>query len=435
MYFNPAGSAMDLAEYRFSHGRPWYGEAAKATPAWDEVKERRFRELLDMAQYAVPGYQEAKTEEERLEALHRSILMLLQGVGVRLPEYEQAKTPEQRGEALKRWLENQEGYLLKPMNCPHHIQIYKAEPRSYRDLPVRLAEFGTVYRFEQTGELSGMTRVRGFTQDDAHLFVTPDQIEAEVGSNVDFVLFFLSTLGMTDFRVRVGLRDPASDKYVGSAENWSKAEQTLLNIVQSRGMNFSSEPGEAAFYGPKIDFVVRDCIGREWQLGTVQLDYNLPERFDLTFIGADNKSHRPVMIHRAPFGSMERFMGILIEHFAGAFPLWLAPEQARVMPITDKFADYGKKAEAQLQAAGLRVTGDYRPEKIGYKIREAQIEKIPYMLVVGEKEQAAGTVAVRDRVEGDVGALPLAELVVRLTEEVREKRMRQGGAAATDGKR
>jgi threonyl-tRNA synthetase len=340
------------------------------------------------------------------------------------------KDKTKKVEALKGWLNRQEGYLVKPMNCPHHIQIYKAEPRSYRDLPVRLAEFGTVYRFEQTGELSGMTRVRGFTQDDAHLFITPEQIEAEIGSNIDLVLFVLSSLGLNDYRVRVGLRDPGSDKYVGSAENWQKAEATLLEVVKSRGMNYSEERGEAAFYGPKIDFVVRDCIGREWQLGTVQLDYNLPERFGLEYIGKDNHAHRPVMIHRAPFGSMERFMGILIEHFAGAFPLWLAPEQARVMPVSERFADYGRQVENQLRTQGFRVTGDYRPEKIGYKIREAQLEKIPYMLVVGEKEQTAGTVSVRDRVDGDLGAMPIAQLVQRLSEEVRERCIRQVSTAS-----
>jgi threonyl-tRNA synthetase len=328
------------------------------------------------------------------------------------------------------WLQEQEGYLLKPMNCPHHIQIYKAEPRSYRDLPVRLAEFGTVYRYEQTGELSGMTRVRGFTQDDAHLFVTPEQIEEEVGNNVDLVLFVLNSLGLNDYRVRVGLRDPDSDKYVGSPDNWQRAELTLLDIVKSRGMNYTAERGEAAFYGPKIDFVVRDCIGREWQLGTEQLDYNLPERFGLEYVGKDNATHRPVMIHRAPFGSMERFMGILIEHFAGAFPLWLAPEQARVMAITDRFIDYGRQVEQRLRSAGFRVTGDFRPEKVGYKVREAQLEKVPYMLVVGEKEQAAGTVAVRDRIDGDIGALPVQAVIDRLTEEVRAKRIRQVSTAS-----
>jgi threonyl-tRNA synthetase len=348
-----------------------------------------------------------------------------------LKEYAGAgKDRAKKIEALKGWLNRQEGYLVKPMNCPHHIQIYKAEPRSYRDLPVRLAEFGTVYRFEQTGELSGMTRVRGFTQDDAHLFITPEQVEAEFSANLDLVLFVLSSLGLNDYRVRVGLRDPKSDKYVGSDENWTKAEKALLDLVKSRGMNYSAEQGEAAFYGPKIDFVVRDCIGREWQLGTVQLDYNLPERFGLEYIGKDNHAHRPVMIHRAPFGSMERFMGILIEHFAGAFPLWLAPEQARIMPVSERFTEYGQRVENELRSHGFRVTGDYRPEKIGYKIREAQLEKIPYMLVVGEKEQSAGTVAVRDRVEGDLGAMSIAELVKRLSDEVTERRIRQVSTAS-----
>jgi threonyl-tRNA synthetase len=309
------------------------------------------------------------------------------------------------------------------MNCPHHIHIYSDEPRSYRDLPVRLAEFGTVYRYEQTGELTGMTRVRGFTQDDAHLFVTPEQVEAELKANIDLVLFVLGTLGLTDYRVRVGLRDPNSAKYVGPPELWDKAERTLVEVVKGLGMNHSVEPGEAAFYGPKVDFVVRDCIGREWQLGTVQLDYNLPERFKLEYIGPDNKAHRPVMIHRAPFGSMERFMGILIEHFAGAFPLWLAPEQVRVLPISDKYNEYGRKVEAELKEKGFRVTGDYRPDKVNAKVREAQLQKVPYMLVVGEKEQAAGTVAVRERSQGDVGVMPLAELLATLEREVRERRL------------
>jgi threonyl-tRNA synthetase len=336
----------------------------------------------------------------------------------------------QKSAVLDEWLRATDSYLVKPMNCPHHIQIYKAEPHSYRDLPVRLAEFGTVYRFEQTGELNGMTRVRGFTQDDAHLFITPEQVEAEFSANLDLVLFVLSSLGLNDYRVRVGLRDPKSDKYVGKAENWEKAEQALLSLVKSRGMNFSAEVGEAAFYGPKTDFVVRDCIGREWQLGTVQLDYNLPERFGLEYIGKDNAAHRPVMIHRAPFGSMERFVGILIEHFAGAFPLWLAPEQARVMPVSERFREYGERVEQELRSHGFRVSGDYRPEKIGYKIREAQLEKIPYMLVVGEKEQSAGTVSVRDRVDGDLGAMSVAELVKRLGDEVKERRIRQVSTAS-----
>jgi threonyl-tRNA synthetase len=418
MYTHPAGSALDLAQHRLAAGN------------LDDERERKMAEFMELVQFHVPGYKEARTSEERLEAVHRYVLNVVQAMDVQIPGYAKAAAVPERAEAILGWLKGQEGYLLKPMNCPHHIQIYKAEPRSYRDLPVRLAEFGTVYRYEQTGELSGMTRVRGFTQDDAHLFVTPEQIECEVGANMDLVLFVLASLGLNDYRVRIGLRDPASDKYVGSAEDWQKAEDTLVKLVSSRGMSYSAEAGEAAFYGPKIDFVVRDCIGREWQLGTVQLDYNLPKRFDLEYVGSDNRPHRPVMIHRAPFGSMERFMGILIEHFAGAFPLWLAPEQARVMPITDRFADYGRQIEAALKAEGFRVTGDYRPEKINYKIREAGLEKIPYYLVVGEKEQSAGTVAVRDRVDGDLGAMPLAAVVGRFTEEVRDRRIRSVSTAS-----
>ncbi|MGH6981368.1 MAG: threonine--tRNA ligase, partial [Stellaceae bacterium] len=298
-----------------------------------------------------------------------------------------------------------------------------SKPRSYSDLPVRLAEFGTVYRYEQSGELGGLTRVRGFTQDDAHLFITPEQVESELRTNIELVLFVLSSLGLNDYRVRIGLRDPASTKYVGDDEDWNDAERGLVAVVKGLGMAYTVEPGEAAFYGPKIDFVVRDCIGREWQLGTVQLDYNLPKRFELEYIGADNKAHRPVMIHRAPFGSMERFMGILIEHFAGAFPAWLAPEQARVMTVSDKFVDYARKVEADLRGQGFRVHGDYRPEKIGFKVREAQLDKIPYMLVIGDKEQSAGTVAVRARAEGDLGAMPLAEFGARLEREVRAKHL------------
>jgi threonyl-tRNA synthetase len=339
-----------------------------------------------------------------------------------IPGFKDAKTPEEKLETVDRYMNQHEGYLLKPMNCPHHIQIYKAEQRSYRDLPVRLAEFGTVYRFEQTGELSGMTRVRGFTQDDAHLFCTEDQVGAEFGGCIDFTRFFLNTLGLTQYRVRVGFRDPGSDKYVGSDAAWAQAQEAIHRVALSMELpDLHVEPGEAAFYGPKVDFIVKDCIGREWQLGTVQLDYNLPARFELEYTGQDNKPHRPVMIHRAPLGSMERFMGILIEHFAGAFPLWLAPEQARVLTVSEKFNDYAVKVDAELKARGFRVTADLRPEKIGFKIREAQIEKIPYMLVVGDKEQQAGSVAVRQRTKGDIGAMPIAELAALLEREVRDK--------------
>jgi threonyl-tRNA synthetase len=322
-------------------------------------------------------------------------------------------------------MENGERYLLKPMNCPHHIQIYKAEPRSYRDLPVRLAEFGTVYRYEQSGELNGMLRVRGLTQDDAHQFCTPEQVEDEFRATLDLVLFVLKSVGLSDYRVRLGLRDPESDKYVGSDENWDRAEASLRRVLEASGLPFEPAKGEAAFYGPKADFLVTDCIGRQWQLGTVQLDYNLPERFELEYAGPDNRPHRPVMIHRAPFGSMERFVGVLIEHFAGAFPLWLAPEQVRVIPVGQKFDEYARKVETEFRAAGFRVTGDYRSEKMQARIRDAQIERIPYMLVVGGKDQAAGTVSVRDRVDGDLGPLPIAEAIEKFRKEVADRTVRQ----------
>ncbi|WZO99201.1 threonine--tRNA ligase [Isosphaeraceae bacterium EP7] len=311
-----------------------------------------------------------------------------------------------------------EEYLLKPMNCPHHIQIYAAQPRSYRDLPVRLAEFGTVYRYEQSGELSGMTRVRGFTQDDAHLFCTDEQVRAEFRSTLELTQFVLTTLGLDDYKVRLSRSDPDDPKYQGAeGAIWQRAEADIRAVLDEMGLPYEEAPGEAAFYGPKADFIVRDCIGRSWQLGTVQLDYVLPERFGLEYTGADNQPHRPVMIHRAPFGSMERFMGILIEHFAGAFPLWLAPEQVRVLPISEKVADYAQTVLDSLRAAGLRAEIDGRPEKIGSKIRDAQLEKIPVMLVVGVKEAEAGLVSYRDRLDGDKGAKPLAEVVAQLKSE------------------
>ncbi len=314
-----------------------------------------------------------------------------------------------------------EGYLLKPMNCPHHIQIYKAAQRSYRDLPIRLSEFGTVYRFEQSGELNGLTRVRGFTQDDAHIFCTPGQLEDEIEACVDLVKTILGQLGLDDYRVRVGLRDPDSSKYTGPAENWDQAEENLRSVVRKLEMNFTAEPGEAAFYGPKIDFVVTDCIGREWQLGTIQVDYNLPDRFELEYIGADNAAHRPIMIHRAPFGSIERFLGILIEHFAGDFPLWLTPVQAAVLPVSDKAADYAETVTAELEEMGLRVELDRSPEKIGAKIRGATLEKIPYMVIVGQREAEARTVSVRHRTEGDLGTLSIRQLGEQMLQEIHSK--------------
>jgi threonyl-tRNA synthetase len=326
-----------------------------------------------------------------------------------------------------------EEYLLKPMNCPHHIQIYAAQPRSYRDLPVRLAEFGTVYRYEQSGELSGLTRVRGFTQDDAHLFCTVEQVRGEFRATMELTQFVLNSLGLTDYRLRLSKHDPDDPKYAGAAgDTWRRAEEDIRAVLVEMGLPYDEAPGEAAFYGPKADFVVRDCIGRQWQLGTVQLDYVLPERFGLEYTGPDNQPHRPVMIHRAPFGSMERFMGILIEHFAGAFPLWLAPEQVRVLPISDKFAEYGRHVLATLQAAGLRSSIDLRPEKIGAKIRDAQLEKIPVMLVVGGKEAENQTVSYRDRIDGDRGAMPLDKAVAQLKAESDARAIRQVAAANTD---
>ncbi|HEX4131646.1 MAG TPA: threonine--tRNA ligase [Pirellulales bacterium] len=320
-----------------------------------------------------------------------------------------------------------ERYLLKPMNCPHHVMIYQSKPRSYRDLPVRLAEFGTVYRYEKSGELGGLTRVRGFTQDDAHLFCTADQVADEFRGCLEMTMYQLRTLGLTDYRVRLGFRDPASDKYVGSAEVWDKAERELAEVCRSLGIEAKAEQGEAAFYGPKADFVVNDCLGREWQLGTVQLDYNLPsrERFGLEYIGADNTPHQPVMIHRAPLGSMERFIGVLIEHFAGAFPLWLAPEQVRVLTVSQKSEEYARGVEKRLKDAGFRVTGDYRAEKLGGKIRDAQLKLVPYMFVIGERDAEAGTVAVRDRIEGDQGAMSVEAAIAKLREEVAAKTIRQ----------
>jgi threonyl-tRNA synthetase len=324
-------------------------------------------------------------------------------------------------------------YLLKPMNCPHHVMIYKSKPRSYRDLPVRLAEFGTVYRYEKSGELGGLTRVRGFTQDDAHLFCTEDQVADEFRGCIEMTRHMLGLLGLDDYRVRLGFRDPESSKYVGSDESWERAEASLERVCRDLDLpRLDIERGEAAFYGPKADFVVADCLGREWQLGTVQLDYNLPsaERFNLEYIGPDNLPHQPVMIHRAPLGSMERFIGVLIEHFAGAFPLWLAPEQVRVLVVSQKFEEYARGVESQLRAAGFRATGDYRPEKIGAKIRDAQLKLVPYMLVIGAREVEEGAVSVRDRVEGDLGAMPVAAAIEKLRQEVAAKTVRQVARAS-----
>lgn len=314
-----------------------------------------------------------------------------------------------------------DGYLLKPMNCPMHVKIFASQPRSYRDLPVRLAEFGTVYRWEQSGELNGMTRVRGFTQDDAHLFVTEEQMAGELKGCLDLVKTVLGTFRMTDYRVRISLRDPSSDKYVGDPSNWDRAEQACRDAAATLGVPFTEEEGEAAFYGPKIDFVVKDVLGREWQLGTVQVDFNLPVRFGLSYTGADGKAHVPVMIHRAPFGSLERFTGVLIEHFAGDFPVWIAPEQARILPVSEKVADYAKSVVAGMTARGIRATADLSPEKLGAKIRLAQMEKVPYMIVVGPKEEAAGQLSVRSRKNGDEGSVAKDAFLQRIESEIRDR--------------
>lgn len=309
-------------------------------------------------------------------------------------------------------LEEDEEYLLKPMNCPHHCHIFASKPRSYRDLPIRLAEFGTVYRYEKSGQLNGLTRVRGFTVDDSHLFVRPDQIEEELQSVLGLIKFVMSVLGFKDFTIRLSLRDPDNKtKYVGGDDLWETAEAALLKVAEAVGLDFKIGIGEAAFYGPKIDFMVRDAIGRQWQLGTLQLDYNLPERFNLEYTGSDGQKHRPVMIHRAPFGSLERFIGVLIEHYAGNFPFWLAPVQAIVLPLSEHYMEYAQQVRQRLDSLGFRVELDDRSEKLGYKIREAEMQKIPYMLIVGAKEQEAGSASVRVHGEGDKGMQSLDEII------------------------
>ena len=312
-----------------------------------------------------------------------------------------------------------EEFMLKPMNCPHHCEIYKSRPRSYKELPLRLAEFGTVYRYEQHGELHGLTRVRGFTQDDAHIFCRPDQVKDEFIKVIDLVLYVFNALGFNDYEAQISLRDPNDkDKYIGDDALWEKAEREIQEAAEERGLQTVTELGEAAFYGPKLDFMVRDAIGRKWQLGTIQVDYNLPERFELEYVGADNQKHRPVMIHRAPFGSMERFVAVLTEHCAGNFPLWLAPDQIAVLPISEKYEDYANRVFSELKTHDIRGILDNRDEKIGRKIRDAEVKKIPFMLIVGEKEQAAGKVAVRRHGKGDLGAMTLDEFVKLFNNEI-----------------
>ncbi len=319
--------------------------------------------------------------------------------------------------------EEGEEFLLKPMNCPHHCEIYKVTPRSYKDLPLRLAEFGTVYRYEQSGELHGLTRVRGFTQDDAHIFCTPDQLKNEFLKVMDIIFIIFKALDFENFEAQISLRDPEnSEKYIGSDENWEKAERAIIEACAEKGLPARTELGEAAFYGPKLDFMVKDALGRRWQLGTIQVDYNLPERFDLEYTGSDNQKHRPVMIHRAPFGSMERFIAVLIEHTAGKFPLWLTPDQVVILPISDKFNDYAYRVASYFKQHDIRTAVDDRNEKIGRKIRDNELKRIPYLLIVGEKEAETEEVSVRKQGEGDKGSMKFTNFAALLNEEV-EKMM------------
>ncbi|WP_293298155.1 threonine--tRNA ligase [Pedobacter sp. UBA4863] len=312
-----------------------------------------------------------------------------------------------------------EEFFLKPMNCPHHCELYKFKPRSYKDLPVRFAEFGTVYRYEQSGELHGLTRVRGFTQDDAHLFCRPDQVKEEFKKVIDLVLYVFKSLGFDSYVAQVSLRDPENKaKYIGSDENWKLAETAIIEAAEEKGLPTVVEYGEAAFYGPKLDFMVRDALGRKWQLGTIQVDYNLPERFELEYTGSDNQKHRPVMIHRAPFGSMERFVAVLIEHCGGNFPLWLSPEQYIILPISEKYEEYAKKVSEELNISDIRGLIDFRDEKIGRKIRDAEVKKLPYMLIIGEKEMEEGKVSVRKHGEGDLGSMTLAAFSELINKEI-----------------
>ncbi|MBR1627398.1 MAG: threonine--tRNA ligase [Bacteroidales bacterium] len=315
-----------------------------------------------------------------------------------------------------------EEYMLKPMNCPHHCEIYRLMPKSYKDLPYRVAEFGTVYRYEMSGELHGLTRVRSFTQDDAHIFCTQDQIKEEFCKVIDIVLYIFKTLKFDNFTAQISLRDPNNkEKYIGTDEVWDKAERAIIESAAEKGLNTVTETGEAAFYGPKLDFMVKDALGRSWQLGTIQVDYNLPERFNLEYIGADNQKHRPVMIHRAPFGSMERFVAVLLEHTAGEFPLWLTPDQYIVLPISEKYEQYAKKVQDALSMAELRGTIDNRNEKTGKKIRDAEVKKIRYMLIVGEKEEAEGLVSVREHLKGDIGTMKIEDFADLVKQEVRKE--------------
>jgi len=419
-----------LEMYRTSGHFPYYSEG-NFPPLYETDTARVLNQLwMDLA--AAPENDPFGGDAEKLlaelrildEPTHRRLL----GSEADAPGQRLRRDPEARAgnlRLIRELLQAADGYLLKPMNCPHHIRIYASDPHSYRDLPVRLAEFGTVYRYEQSGEVSGLTRVRGFTQDDAHLFCTPDQLQEELAGCLTLTRFVLESLGLHEYRVRIGLHDPGDKKYIDNPRAWAEAEAAICRAADESGMDARREVGEAAFYGPKIDFVVKDCIGREWQLGTVQVDYNLPERFGLEYVGPDNRMHRPVMIHRAPFGSMERFVGILIEHFEGAFPFWLAPLQVVVASISEKSIDYARKVMAALREADIRVELDDSAEKIGPKKHRARRQKVPYIAVVGEQEAAAGAVNVNDRDGAKPEDMSLEAFVTFLRERNRPE---SGGA-------
>ncbi len=411
LVYTPHIGRLDL--YRMSGHFPYYKDS-QYPPLFESDRARELNRLWELARTSAQG----PATPEELDLFHS---LAQRYDDVRRSGYPQSAPAEERQRRIRTWLEHEDGYLLKPMNCPHHIQIFCSDAHSYRDLPVKLAEFGQVYRYEQSGEVGGMTRVRGFCQDDAHIFCTPEQLPGEILECMALSKYVLELIGLNDYRVRVALRDPNSDKYIGSSENWRLAEAALRSTVRSSGLKYSEEVGEAAFYGPKIDFVARDCIGREWQLGTVQVDYNLPERFGLTYIGHDNAEHRPVMVHRTLFGSMERFVGILIEHFAGAFPLWLAPVQIRVCSISEKSNAYAQKVYEVCRAATLRVELDNGGERIGAKVRLAALAKIPYILVVGEMEAANNTVNVRTREGKQYGDFSLPEFLAACAREIAQR--------------
>ena len=406
-----------LSMYKCSGHFPYY-EDSQYPAMFETERGKVLQGTLQMARRVAELRGSARDEAERALGV---MIEAVQRTWGRIEGLDPGKPVDEVVKRLYAGMDDEPGYLLRPMNCPHHVQIYASRPRSYRDLPVRLAEYGTVYRYEQSGEIGGMTRVRGFTQDDAHLFCTTEQVAEEMLATVKLTCKVLETLRLKEYQVRVGLRDPLSDKYIGTPENWAKAEEAVRLAARQSGISFTEEIGEAAFYGPKIDFVVKDCIGRKWQLGTVQCDYNLPERFQLTYIGPDNAPHRPIMIHRAPFGSMERFVGILIEHFAGAFPLWLSPVQLAVASVSEKAEAYAREVGAKLNAAGFRTELDFSPEKIGPKKHRLRAEKVNYILVVGEQEAKVGAVNVNDRDGRTIGTLSLDRFIDACRDEVASK--------------